>query len=56
MQSSGRKLLQAVPPIAQAVPGFDWQAWQGPAEFADLVRSEKGRWAEAVRLSGAKLD
>jgi tripartite-type tricarboxylate transporter receptor subunit TctC len=27
-----------------------------PAEFAALVQSEKGRWAEAVRVSGAKID
>ena len=27
-----------------------------PAEFSALVRDEMGRWAEAVRASGAKLD
>jgi len=27
-----------------------------PAEFAALVQAEKGRWAEAVRVSGAKID
>ena len=93
-------LIPAVPTIAQTVPGFDWQAWQGvsapaatpapiiarlsaemqkfqqtaefrevltrfgmeawppitPAEFSALVKSEMGRWAEAVRVSGAKVD
>ena len=93
-------LIQSVPPVAQFVPGFDWQAWQGvsvpaatpaaivarlsaemqkfqhtadfreqlakfgmeawppitPAEFAAYVKSEIPRWAEAVRLSGAKVD
>ncbi len=93
-------LIPSVAPIAQTVPGFDWQAWQGvsapaatppaivarlsaemqkfqhtpefrevltrmgmeawppitPAEFSALVKSEMGRWAEAVRVSGAKLD
>jgi tripartite-type tricarboxylate transporter receptor subunit TctC len=27
-----------------------------PAEFSALVRAEMGRWAEAVRVSGAKID
>ena len=93
-------LIPSVPPVAQFVPGFDWQAWQGvsvpaatppaivarlstemqkfqhtadfreqlvkfgmeawppitPAEFAAYVKSEIPRWAEAVRLSGAKVD
>ncbi len=93
-------LIASVPPVAQFVPGFDWQAWQGvsvpaatpaasvarlsaemqkfqhtadfreqlvkfgmepwppitPAEFAAYVKSEIPRWAEAVRLSGAKVD
>ena len=93
-------LIVSVPPVAQFVPGFDWQAWQGvsapaatppavvarlsaelqkfqqtpefreqlvkfgmepwpaisPAEFAAYVKSEIPRWAEAVRLSGAKVD
>lgn len=93
-------LVASVPPIAQSVPGFDWQAWQGvsvpaatppavvarlsaemqkfqqtpefreflakigmepwapitPAQFSALVREELPRWAEAVRVSGAKLD
>jgi tripartite-type tricarboxylate transporter receptor subunit TctC len=93
-------LISSVPPVAQFVPGFDWQAWQGvsvpaatpaaivarlsaemqkfqhtadfreqlvkfgmepwppitPAEFAAYVKSEIPRWAEAVRLSGAKVD
>lgn len=93
-------LVGTVPPIAQTVPGFDWQAWQGvsvpaatppavvarlsaemqkfqqtpefreflakigmepwapitPAQFSALVRDEMPRWAEAVRVSGAKLD
>ena len=93
-------LIAAVPPVAQFVPGFDWQAWQGvsapaatppaiiarlsaemqkfqntaefrevlvkfgmepwppitPAEFSAMVKSEMGRWAEAVRVSGAKVE
>ena len=93
-------LIPGVPPVAQFVPGFDWQAWQGvsvpaatpapivarlsaemqkfqntadfreqlvkfgmepwapitPAEFSAYVKSEMPRWAEAVRLSGAKVD
>jgi len=93
-------LIASVPPVAQFVPGFDWQAWQGvsvpaatpapivarisaelqkfqntaefreqlvkfgmepwapitPAEFSAYVKSEMPRWAEAVRLSGAKVD
>ena len=93
-------LIASVAPIAQTVPGFDWQAWQGvsapaatppaviarlsgelqkfqqtaefreflvrigmdpspaisPAEFGEFVRLEMRRWAEAVRVSGAKLD
>lgn len=93
-------LVASVPPIAQTVPGFDWQAWQGvsvpaatppavvarlsaemqkfqqtpefreflakigmepwapitPAQFSALVKEELPRWAEAVRVSGAKLD
>lgn len=93
-------LIASVPPVAQFVPGFDWQAWQGvsapvatppaiiarlsaemqkfqntaefrellvkfgmepspamsPAEFSALVKSEVGRWAEAVRVSGAKVE
>ncbi|MBL8381961.1 MAG: tripartite tricarboxylate transporter substrate binding protein [Burkholderiales bacterium] len=93
-------MIAAVPPVAQFVPGFDWQAWQGvsvpaatpapivarlsaemqkfqqtaefrellgkfgmepwppitPAEFAALVKAELPRWAEAVRVSGAKVD
>jgi tripartite-type tricarboxylate transporter receptor subunit TctC len=93
-------LLPEVQPIAQKVPGFDWQAWQGvsvpkatppatvqrlsaallqiqeapefreflakigmepwapitPAQFGALVQSEVGRWEEAVRASGAKVD
>ena len=93
-------LIASVAPVAQFVPGFDWQAWQGisapiatppaviarlsnelqklqntpefreqltkfgmepwpantPAEFAALVKSDMGRWAEAVRVSGAKVD
>ncbi len=93
-------LIASVPPIAQSVPGFDWQAWQGvsvpaatpapvvarlsaemqkfqhtdefraflakvgvdpagpmtPAQFAAMVKDEIPRWAEAVRVSGAKLD
>lgn len=93
-------LVASVPPIAQTVPGFDWQAWQGvsvpaatppavvarlsaemqkfqqtpefreflakigmepwgpitPAQFSALVKEELPRWAEAVRVVGAKLD
>lgn len=93
-------LLAEVPPVAQTVPGFDWQAWQGvsvpkatppqvvqrlstellkiqqapefqaflakigmepwapitPAQFGAMVQDEVGRWAEAVRVSGAKVD
>ena len=93
-------LIPSVPPVAQGVPGFDWQAWQGvsapaatpaaviarlsaemqkfqntpefkeqlvkfgmepwppmsPAEFSAFVKSEMPRWAEAVRVSGAKVD
>ena len=93
-------LIASVPPVAQFVPGFDWQAWQGlsapsatppaviarlssemqkfqqtpefrdllvkfgmepwpsmsPADFAAYVKSEMPRWAEAVRVSGAKVD
>jgi tripartite-type tricarboxylate transporter receptor subunit TctC len=93
-------LIPEVAPIAQSVPGFDWQAWQGisvpaatpaaavarlsaemqkfqhtpefreflakigmepwppvsPAQFAALVKEDMGRWAEAVRASGAKVD
>ncbi len=93
-------LIPSVAPIAQTVPGFDWQAWQGvsapaatppavvarlsaelqkfqqtaefreflarigmdpsppitPAEFTAMVKTEIGRWVEAVRVSGAKLD
>ena len=93
-------LIASVPPVAQFVPGFDWQAWQGvsapmatppaiiarlsaemqkfqntqefrellvkfgmepsppmsPADFSALVKSEVGRWAEAVRVSGAKIE
>ena len=93
-------LIAHVPPLAQFVPGFDWQAWQGvsvpaatpapivarlsaemqkfqhtqefrevlakfgmepwgpitPAEFSAYVKGDMGRWAEAVRLSGAKID
>ena len=100
--SSARQtaLIPEVPPIAQTVPGFDWQAWQGVAvaagtpravvqrlnaemqkfqntaefrevlgkfgmepsapntseQFADIVRKDAARWAEAVRVSGAKVD
>jgi len=93
-------LIAGVAPLAQAVPGFDWQAWQGvsvpaatpapvvarlaaemqkfqqtqefrdllakfgmepwgpmsPAEFAAYVKNDMPRWAEAVRVSGAKVD
>jgi tripartite-type tricarboxylate transporter receptor subunit TctC len=93
-------LIAGVAPLAQVVPGFDWQAWQGvsvpaatpapvvarlaaemqkfqqtqefrdllakfgmepwgpmsPAEFAAYVKNDMPRWAEAVRVSGAKVD
>jgi tripartite-type tricarboxylate transporter receptor subunit TctC len=93
-------LLPEIAPIAQTVPGFDWQAWQGisvpagtppaavarlsaemqkfqhtaefrgflakigmepwppitPAQFAAMVKDDMARWAEAVRVSGAKVD
>ena len=93
-------LLPDVRPIAETVPGFDWQAWQGiavpkatppavvarlsaemqkfqqtpefrkflasvamepwppitPAGFGALVKEDMGRWAEAVRVSGAKVE
>lgn len=93
-------LIATVPPVAQFVPGFDWQAWQGisapaatppaviarlssemqklqntadfrevltrfgmepwpavtPAEFSAFVKSEMVRWADAVRVSGAKVE
>jgi tripartite-type tricarboxylate transporter receptor subunit TctC len=31
-------LLASVPPVAQTVPGFDWQAWQGVAAPAGTPR------------------
>jgi tripartite-type tricarboxylate transporter receptor subunit TctC len=93
-------LLPSVPPVADTVPGFDWQAWQGvvapaatprsviaklaaefqrwqslpefreqlvrfgmepappttPEQFAEIVRTDVGRWAAAVKASGAKVD
>ena len=93
-------LLASVPPVADTVPGFDWQAWQGvvapaatpravvaklaaefqrwqnlpefreqlvrfgmepappttPEQFAEIVRTDVGRWAAAVKASGAKID
>ena len=100
--SSARQtaLIAEVAPIAQTVPGFDWQAWQGVAvaagtpraivqrlnaelqkfqntpefrevlgkfgmepsapntseQFAEIVKKDAARWAEAVRVSGAKVD
>jgi tripartite-type tricarboxylate transporter receptor subunit TctC len=93
-------LLPEVAPIADTVPGFDWQAWQGisvpaktpaavvarlsaemqkfqntdefraflakigmepwpantPADYAELVKDDMPRWAEAVRAAGAKIE
>ena len=93
-------LIPSVPPVADTVPGFDWQAWQGvvapagtprpviaklaaefqrwqnlpefreqlvkfgmepappttPEQFAEIVRADVGRWAAAVKASGAKID
>ncbi|HUN67529.1 MAG TPA: tripartite tricarboxylate transporter substrate binding protein [Burkholderiales bacterium] len=93
-------LIANVSPIAQTVPGFDWQAWQGvvatggtprpviarlnaemqrfqntdefrallvkfgmepwapntPEQFAEIVKTDLGRWAAVVKASGAKVD
>ena len=93
-------LIPSILPVADTVPGFDWQAWQGvvapagtpkpviaklsaefqrwqnqpefreqlvkfgmepappttPEQFTEIVRGDVGRWAAAVKASGAKID
>src|SRR6185369_13906908 len=38
-------LLPSVPPIANAVPGFDWEAWQGIVAPAGTPKEIIGRLA-----------
>lgn len=93
-------LTPDIAPIAQTVPGFDWQAWQGvvttggapravvarlnaemqkfqnteefrallvkfgmepwapntPEQFAEIVKSDVGRWAGVVKAANLKVD
>ena len=93
-------LMPNVQPVARAVPGFDWQAWQGvvatagsprpivaklnaemqrfqaspefreqlikfgmepwspntPEQFAEIVKTDVGRWAAVVKAANLKVD
>ena len=36
--------------------GMDPSPPNTPEQFADIIRKDAGRWAQAVRVSGAKVD
>jgi tripartite-type tricarboxylate transporter receptor subunit TctC len=47
------QLLPNVPPVAAAVPGFDWQAWQGIVASAGTPKDVVARLAtELARIQG----
>ena len=56
--SAEMQKFQHTPEFREVLTRMGMEAWPPitPAEFSALVKSEMGRWAEAVRVSGARVD
>jgi tripartite-type tricarboxylate transporter receptor subunit TctC len=56
--SAEMQKFQHTPEFREFLAKIGMEPWPpvSPAQFAALVKEDMGRWAEAVRASGAKVD